>query len=153
MYQLVPQVVKDGTPLAAVLIDAFDGIADSGDARLEPAADRLPTSVVLLLMSAALVATLLVGREEGVSGQDARAGGGDESAEDSALRLDSFLTFLGPGGFATPDDVEPAARRGALHHKGRYAGVAVVDERPLLDRFRALPGVSKDPNLAAPNGH
>jgi p-cumate 2,3-dioxygenase alpha subunit len=30
----------------------------------------------------------------------------DESAEDSALRLDNFLTFLGPGGFATPDDVE-----------------------------------------------
>ena len=23
-----------------------------------------------------------------------------------AMRLDSFLTFLGPGGFATPDDVE-----------------------------------------------
>ena len=23
-----------------------------------------------------------------------------------ATRLDSFLTFLGPGGFATPDDVE-----------------------------------------------
>lgn len=30
----------------------------------------------------------------------------DESPEDSALRLDNFLTFLGPGGFATPDDVE-----------------------------------------------
>jgi p-cumate 2,3-dioxygenase subunit alpha len=30
----------------------------------------------------------------------------DESAEDSKLRLDNFLTFLGPGGFATPDDVE-----------------------------------------------
>ncbi len=30
----------------------------------------------------------------------------DESAEDSAVRLDNFLTFLGPGGFATPDDVE-----------------------------------------------
>jgi p-cumate 2,3-dioxygenase alpha subunit len=30
----------------------------------------------------------------------------DESAEDSALRLDNFLTFLGPGGFATPDDIE-----------------------------------------------
>lgn len=30
----------------------------------------------------------------------------DESAEDSAMRLDNFLTFLGPGGFATPDDVE-----------------------------------------------
>jgi p-cumate 2,3-dioxygenase alpha subunit len=30
----------------------------------------------------------------------------DESAEDRALRLDNFLTFLGPGGYATPDDVE-----------------------------------------------
>jgi p-cumate 2,3-dioxygenase alpha subunit len=30
----------------------------------------------------------------------------DESAQDSELRLDNFLTFLGPGGFATPDDVE-----------------------------------------------
>jgi p-cumate 2,3-dioxygenase alpha subunit len=30
----------------------------------------------------------------------------DESASDRALRLDNFLTFFGPGGFATPDDVE-----------------------------------------------
>lgn len=30
----------------------------------------------------------------------------DESADNRALRLDSFLTFLGPGGYATPDDVE-----------------------------------------------
>lgn len=30
----------------------------------------------------------------------------DESAENRNLRLDNFLTFLGPGGFATPDDVE-----------------------------------------------
>ena len=30
----------------------------------------------------------------------------EESAADRALRLDNFLTFLGPGGFATPDDVE-----------------------------------------------
>lgn len=29
----------------------------------------------------------------------------DENAEDRASRLDNFLTFLGPGGFATPDDV------------------------------------------------
>jgi p-cumate 2,3-dioxygenase alpha subunit len=29
-----------------------------------------------------------------------------EKATDRALRLDNFLTFLGPGGFATPDDVE-----------------------------------------------
>lgn len=30
----------------------------------------------------------------------------EENAADRALRLDNFLTFLGPGGFATPDDVE-----------------------------------------------
>ena len=31
---------------------------------------------------------------------------GEESEAMLARRLDSFLTFLGPGGFATPDDVE-----------------------------------------------
>ena len=30
----------------------------------------------------------------------------EESSDLLARRLDSFLTFLGPGGFATPDDVE-----------------------------------------------
>ncbi|MGW0584701.1 aromatic ring-hydroxylating oxygenase subunit alpha [Streptomyces sp. NPDC002920] len=30
----------------------------------------------------------------------------DESPEVRAQRLDNFLTFLGPGGFATPDDLE-----------------------------------------------
>ncbi len=30
----------------------------------------------------------------------------EESAAARARRLDSFLTFYGPGGFATPDDVE-----------------------------------------------
>ena len=30
----------------------------------------------------------------------------DESEDNRRLRLDNFLTFLGPGGFATPDDVE-----------------------------------------------
>jgi len=30
----------------------------------------------------------------------------DEGPEVRARRLDSFLTFLGPGGFATPDDIE-----------------------------------------------
>ena len=30
----------------------------------------------------------------------------EESAMARAVRLDSFLTFYGPGGFATPDDIE-----------------------------------------------
>lgn len=33
-------------------------------------------------------------------------GPGEEASHLRARRLDSFLTFLGPGGFATPDDVE-----------------------------------------------
>lgn len=32
--------------------------------------------------------------------------GTDESPEDRRMRIDSFLTFLGPGGFGTPDDNE-----------------------------------------------
>jgi hypothetical protein len=68
MNDLVAGAVKNGTPLGAALINAFDGMADRGDARLAANRDRLPTSVVLLLISAALVATLLVGVEEGTSG-------------------------------------------------------------------------------------
>lgn len=33
-------------------------------------------------------------------------GPADEAPEEKELRLDNFLTFLGPGGFATPDDIE-----------------------------------------------
>ena len=33
-------------------------------------------------------------------------GTGEESAQQLARRLDSFIGFLGPGGFGTPDDVE-----------------------------------------------
>ena len=33
----------------------------------------------------------------------------EESEDLFATRLDSFLSFLGPGGFATPDDVEALA--------------------------------------------
>ena len=38
----------------------------------------------------------------------------EEEPEERALRLDSFVSFLGPGGFATPDDLEvvEACQRG-----------------------------------------
>jgi p-cumate 2,3-dioxygenase alpha subunit len=50
----------------------------------------------------------------------------DESAEDSALRLDSFLTFLGPGGFATPDDVEmlESCQRGFLNREVEWSDLS-----------------------------
>jgi len=50
----------------------------------------------------------------------------DESAEDSALRLDNFLTFLGPGGFATPDDVEmlESCQRGFRNREVEWSDIS-----------------------------
>ena len=59
----------------------------------------------------------------------------DESAEDSALRLDNFLTFLGPGGFATPDDVEmlESCQRGFVNRKVEWSDLSrgMKCEQPL----------------------
>jgi p-cumate 2,3-dioxygenase subunit alpha len=50
----------------------------------------------------------------------------EESAEDSALRLDNFLTFLGPGGFATPDDVEmlESCQRGFANREVAWSDIS-----------------------------
>lgn len=50
----------------------------------------------------------------------------DESAEDAALRLDNFLTFLGPGGFATPDDVEmlESCQRGFINREVGWSDIS-----------------------------
>jgi p-cumate 2,3-dioxygenase subunit alpha len=59
----------------------------------------------------------------------------DESAEDSALRLDNFLTFLGPGGFATPDDVEmlESCQRGFVNREVEWSDLSrgMKSEHPL----------------------
>jgi len=50
----------------------------------------------------------------------------DESIEDRALRLDNFLTFLGPGGFATPDDVEmlEACQQGFANREVQWSDIS-----------------------------
>jgi p-cumate 2,3-dioxygenase alpha subunit len=50
----------------------------------------------------------------------------DESPENRALRLDNFLTFLGPGGFATPDDVEMLenCQRGFANREVRWSDIS-----------------------------
>jgi p-cumate 2,3-dioxygenase alpha subunit len=50
----------------------------------------------------------------------------EESAEDRALRLDNFLTFLGPGGFATPDDVEmlESCQKGFANHEVMWSDIS-----------------------------
>jgi p-cumate 2,3-dioxygenase alpha subunit len=54
----------------------------------------------------------------------------DELGETLARRLDSYLTFIGPGGLATPDDVE------ALESCQR--GFAAVDEVAWSDISRGM---------------
>jgi len=50
----------------------------------------------------------------------------DETPENRALRLDNFLTFLGPGGFATPDDVDmlESCQRGFLNREVEWSDMS-----------------------------
>jgi len=52
--------------------------------------------------------------------------GKEESAEHRVLRLDNFLTFLGPGGFATPDDVEmlESCQRGFVNREVAWSDIS-----------------------------
>jgi hypothetical protein len=53
-------------------------------------------------------------------------GPAEEDIEDSGLRLDNFLSFLGPGGFATPDDVEmlEACQRGFANREVEWSDIS-----------------------------
>jgi p-cumate 2,3-dioxygenase subunit alpha len=61
----------------------------------------------------------------------------DEQAEHRALRLDNFLTFLGPGGFATPDDVEmlESCQRGFANREVTWSDISrgMKREEPLAN--------------------
>ena len=61
----------------------------------------------------------------------------DESADNRALRLDNFLTFLGPGGFATPDDVEAleSCQRGFVNREVEWSDISrgMTRAQPLAD--------------------
>ena len=61
----------------------------------------------------------------------------DETADNRALRLDNFLTFLGPGGFATPDDVEAleSCQRGFVAREVAWSDISrgMKREQPLSD--------------------
>lgn len=60
----------------------------------------------------------------------------EENAQDSALRLDNFLTFLGPGGFATPDDIEmlESCQRGFANREVGWSDISrgMKRERPSI---------------------
>jgi len=56
----------------------------------------------------------------------------EESGRRLSRRLDSFLTFIGPGGLATPDDIEAV--------ESCQQGYSCVDEIPWSDISRGLNG-------------
>jgi len=69
MTNLVSEALSAGTPIAVSLTNTLNGVSSNHAARLAGIRDRLPPSIVLLLFAAAIVATILVGREQGASGR------------------------------------------------------------------------------------
>ncbi len=65
MVDLVSQALSDGTPIAVSLTNTLNGVTSNHAARLSAVRDRLPESIVILLFTAAIVSTLLIGREQG----------------------------------------------------------------------------------------
>ena len=67
MVDLVSKALEAGTPIAVSLTNTLNGVTSNHAARLAAAKDRLPTSVVLLLLVAAVLSSMLVGRDQGAS--------------------------------------------------------------------------------------
>lgn len=65
MQSLVKVAVDDGTPIAVSLVNTFNDVTSSHDARLAALRDRLPLSIVLLLFLSAIVAMVQIGMQHG----------------------------------------------------------------------------------------
>jgi hypothetical protein len=69
MTDLVVEAINEGTPIAASLINTLNALTSIHAARLVATKDRLPASIVLLLFVSAIMSTMLVGREQGLTGR------------------------------------------------------------------------------------
>jgi hypothetical protein len=69
MTELVYRAVHDGTPIAIPLTSTLNALTSNEAAHLAAVRDRLPTSIVLLLYLAAVIATALVGLRQGGAGR------------------------------------------------------------------------------------
>jgi hypothetical protein len=67
MAELVGQALNDGTPIAVPLTNTLNGVTSNHTARLAAIRDRLPISIVVLLVVCAVATTILVAREQGFS--------------------------------------------------------------------------------------
>jgi hypothetical protein len=69
MSNLVAQALSDGTPIAVSLTNTLNEVTSSNASRLDAFRDRLPSVIALLLFAAAIISTLLIGREQGAAGE------------------------------------------------------------------------------------
>jgi hypothetical protein len=74
MTALVDQALVAGTPIAVPLTNTLNGVTSNHAARLAAIRDRLPVSVVLLLLISAVASSMLVGRQQGASDRADLAG-------------------------------------------------------------------------------
>jgi hypothetical protein len=74
MVELVSEALENSTPIAPLLTNSLNAVTSSHAARLAAIRDRLPTTIVALLLLSAVVAAMLVGREQGASGEADIAG-------------------------------------------------------------------------------
>jgi hypothetical protein len=67
MTTLVGQALSDGTPIAVPLTNTLNEVTSNHAARLAAIRDRLPASIVVLLILSSIVTTILISREQGFS--------------------------------------------------------------------------------------
>jgi hypothetical protein len=74
MVELVSEALTDGTPIAVSLTNTLNAVTSRNAERIFAVRDRLPTTIVVLLLMSALISALLVGREQGVLDEEDLAG-------------------------------------------------------------------------------
>ncbi|HEY6300838.1 MAG TPA: hypothetical protein VIW95_14450 [Candidatus Binatus sp.] len=88
MVELVSAALADGTPIAVPLTNTLNAATSSHAERLAAIRDRLPTTIVLLLLLSAVISALLVGREQGAADE------ADIAGTVSFIVLISFAIFV-----------------------------------------------------------
>ena len=74
MTTLVGQAFSDGTPVAVLLANTLNSVTSNQTLRFAAYRDHLPASIVYLLYTCAIVSALLIGRQQGIEGNNDIAG-------------------------------------------------------------------------------
>ena len=67
MTQIVADILVEGTPIAVSLTNTLNGVSSTSASRLAAYRDRLPKSIVLLLLLSSTIPAFLMGQQKGAS--------------------------------------------------------------------------------------